>query len=228
MVPFSWKFLNDDGENTGLLAELLFINNFMYEDEEQIDLNMLDEFDSNQNVLVEASLNYADEFNMTDHQVFTINSLKEFILDIRKIAEKGEIEWYFGSNECFSYSGAEELMNCFKVIIITDTEAKILDKVSTDDSGVFSIEIDYDFDNDEDEAAYYLEEEEKDLAELNIKLTNLRKHGWTMTDPSIGEDGIAVDFLDELSIKHDKLGSSIGNSRSIDLLDRYYNELRTN
>lgn len=82
------------------------------------------------NLLIKASVDYADEFNC---QFFFVTTVSEWNVKCRKIEELfekvgGELEIYFGTNECLIVEDYMDWVRNLRVVEITDEQADFLKK----------------------------------------------------------------------------------------------------
>lgn len=206
-----------DEKFIGVPAEIMIKEFESYQDN-PIDLNDLNKLDDEDEILVTADVNYADEFDMSAWKVMTVESLKEIVKALKEYDD--EIEWYFGSNEEMRFSNGEDLLSCLAFEKITSEESGILYKLFDGEfdggSNVFS-EIDQLIDGeDEDDEEYDDNDEFKGILSKSekLKVEKLRELGWEII------------LLDEtqnlLEFKHDKDGSAISREMFIDDLIDYY------
>jgi hypothetical protein len=183
---------------------------------EEFDIGKLKKMDENQQLLITASVNYADEFDMTEFSVMTAGEFKQIVKGLR--AYKDEISWGFGTNEEMRYDNGKELLDCLTFRTITDVEADVVDNLFGGEfdggAGVFENiqNVINDEDEDDDESTEY--DALSCLTSYEIKqLGKLRKQGWKIeanhcdeesdtliiTDPG-GNISIAEpDIINELS-----------------------------
>jgi hypothetical protein len=118
-----------DGEEfTGLCAELKIKDILSDEDEsEDLSLNDLKNLDDDDYLLVTASANYADEFDLSEWRTMTAVDFKEIVKGLK--AHKDEISWYFGSNEELTFEDGKDLLSCFSFRKISEVEFNTLDNL---------------------------------------------------------------------------------------------------
>lgn len=84
-------------------------------------------------ILVSFSKNWADEFDMNGFSVFEKKDFDKLMSDINDYFDNGdigphEIEEYFGTNECLTWTSMEEVLSCFDFTNISDDEAAVFEK----------------------------------------------------------------------------------------------------
>jgi hypothetical protein len=108
---------------------------------------------SDQMLLVELSMDWADEFTVNGFRVMTESQWEDHKRLVRKKKEDSHIEVYFGTNEALEWEGAEEYIDSFSITEITDEEADVLKRFfgqgDVIEGGTFPMFESYD-DDDED------------------------------------------------------------------------------
>lgn len=182
--PITLKSIHDDEKLIGLPAEL-FIKEIMdeaiaeKEAEKETDFSSLKKMNDNDNLLVTANVNYADEFDMSEWTTMTVSDLKNMVKKLKNY--KDEIEWYFGTNEDMRFDDGEDLLSNISFKKITPEENDVLMKLfgGSFDGGAGTFEEIHNLGNDEDED----ENEDNDMYEKkrlnNIEI--LKKFGWVIS-----------------------------------------------
>jgi hypothetical protein len=214
------ELTTEDEKFIGIPAEIIIKEIQSYQDN-SIDLNELIKLDDEDEILVTADVNYADEFDMSAWKVMTVKSLKEIVKALQE--HDDEIEWGFGTNEEMWFKNGEDLLSCLTFEKITSEESDILYKLFYGEfdggSDVFSeIDqlIDGDGDGDEDDEEEDENDEFKGLLSTSekLKIEKLRELGWEI---SLNDEESQL-----FEFKHEKDGLALSSSYFMnDLIDYY-------
>jgi len=180
--------IGDDGDNFKGIAANAFISSIFIDDGDESDFSKLSQIDDNNYLLVSASCNWADEFDLDEWSTMTVTELKEIVKSLKK--HKNEISWYFGSNEELSYDNGKDLLNRLSFKKITESEYQVLQNLFGGSfNGGGNI-----FDNIY-ETIYGGEDSDDDIIFDRTELKNierLKKFGWTVT--VLNEDKYLCEF----------------------------------
>ena len=170
----------------GLLADLLIsdIKEEMGINDNSSDVETIKNMNDDQQLLLTVSVNYADEFDMSEWLIIDAGTFKKVI----EVAENydDEIEWYFGTNEELFYDDGNEMLSEIEVNKITQEEAdsviSVFDMSSFGEAGFF----DTLFDLSDDEGSEEDEETFEGFTSIIGKLEKrwidfLEENGWSVT-----------------------------------------------
>lgn len=105
----------------------------------------------NDKILVELRDNWADEFDINAIWLTNKDEYNKFINKLSKLNIANYREIYFGTNECISFSSAEEIIRALKVTPITDAFFNEFTSILGNEYGLISISSLLEYYSDEEE-----------------------------------------------------------------------------
>jgi len=87
----------------------------------------VNDMDDDQQLLLTASVNYADEFDMSEWLIIDAGTFKGVIKKAKEY--DNEVEWYFGSNEQLSFENGSDMLSNITVKAISQEESDAVKSV---------------------------------------------------------------------------------------------------
>lgn len=215
--PLILKSLDNENDYIiGKIAErIVSISSKEYEElQKYIQLDQIKSFPNEQQLLLTASPNYADEFDIAEWCICSVGDLRK-IIDKHESIGDTQIEFCFGTNEFFRYSSYGEMLEEIDIKLISDEEYNTIENVfgiSSFGSTGFFDNLFYNYDEEEYEEITYVDGTKTIFSsDEQIYVTDLLKIGVIVT---IDESNSKRLFLSEngftSSISRDELSYYCG------------------
>jgi hypothetical protein len=185
------------------------INDIIDDELDGFNIDDIKKLDPDTKLLLTASVNYADEFDMSEFMVDTVEEWLKTVEFLEKYTE--EIEFYFGTNEELYFRNGKDLLSKINVRVISEEESNVLNKLfygSFGEAGIFEHIIELN-EGEEEELDDFFDNQSLRLIE------KLKEHGWTIKKSENHE--YMTEFIHENGVD-----SAVTYMHMIGELDEFY------